>query len=99
MAAFFSERFGRGFADTLRRAGDKDALAAQVEIHGFALWLGRRREFPQFGPRPPWRSTWQCAVAPRPSLVHCSRGRIKGVAGVAKAKGDLDEQRKKAIPD
>jgi hypothetical protein len=37
MTAFFGKRFGGGRANTLGSAGDEDALAAQMEIHGITL--------------------------------------------------------------
>jgi len=40
MSAFFGERLGGGRADTLRGAGDQDAFAAQMEIHGITLLMG-----------------------------------------------------------
>jgi hypothetical protein len=34
MTAFFGKGFGRRRADALRCAGDQDAFAAQMKIHG-----------------------------------------------------------------
>ena len=38
MATFLGEGFGGGGADALRCAGDQDALAAQMKIHGILLF-------------------------------------------------------------
>ena len=40
MAAFLGKGFGRGRANALGGAGDQDALAAQVQIHGFFFLAG-----------------------------------------------------------
>jgi len=40
MATFLGNGLGGGSADALGRAGDQDALAAQMEIHGIALLIG-----------------------------------------------------------
>src|SRR3984893_7610759 len=40
VAAFFGKGFGGGRANALRGAGDEDALAAQMQIHGTTRWLG-----------------------------------------------------------
>jgi hypothetical protein len=42
MAAFFGKGFGGGRTDAFRCAGDQDALAAQMEVHGIALSMGSR---------------------------------------------------------
>src|SRR5205814_7568489 len=44
VAAFLGEGFGRGSADALGGAGDQDALAAQMQIHGNARLLGACRK-------------------------------------------------------
>ena len=43
MAAFLGKGFGGGRANALRCAGDQDALAAQMQIHGIARLDGRCR--------------------------------------------------------
>ena len=40
MAAFFGKGFGGRRADALRCAGDQDAFAAQMKIHGIARLMG-----------------------------------------------------------
>ena len=40
MAAFRGKGFGGGRANALGGAGDEDALAAQMQIHGSTRWLG-----------------------------------------------------------
>jgi hypothetical protein len=40
MATFLGKGLGGGSTDALRCAGDQDALAAQMEIHGIALLMG-----------------------------------------------------------
>jgi hypothetical protein len=40
MSAFLGERFGGRSPNALGRAGDQDALAAQMKIHGIALSVG-----------------------------------------------------------
>ena len=42
MAAFLGKGLGGGRANALRGAGDQDALAAQMKIHGIARLIGRR---------------------------------------------------------
>ncbi len=41
MTAFFGESLGGGGADALGGAGDQDALAAQMKIHGISLLVGK----------------------------------------------------------
>src|SRR5215216_5513226 len=74
VAAFLGEGFGRGRANAFRGAGDKDALAAQMQIHGpYSLQEGRSEMSAGIvRRRAPWRSTLQCSVAPRRCLVHCN---------------------------
>ena len=77
MAAFLGEGFGGGRADALRCAGDEDALAAQMQIHGITRCMGRSVDVvggncQTVRPPPSKRSTLHCSVAPRPSLVHCN---------------------------
>ena len=41
VAAFLGKGFGGGRANALGRAGDQDALAAQMQIHGSTRLMGR----------------------------------------------------------
>jgi hypothetical protein len=72
MTAFLGKGFGGRGADALRCAGDEDALAAQMQIHGITRCSGgcrfRRRKLS--GGRS-LRSTLHCSVARGSSLVHC----------------------------
>src|SRR5207249_8628261 len=92
MAAFLGKGFGGGRANALGGTGDQDALAAQVQIHGFfslAGWVseeGRRKWIG--GMRP--RSTLHCSVAPRRRLVHCRASSIGGAIVPASHKEVLD---------
>ena len=38
MAAFLGKSFGGGGTDALGGAGDEDALAAQMQVHGCLAW-------------------------------------------------------------
>ena len=101
MGAFLGEGFGRRGADTLGGAGDQDALATQMKIHGFALLLGG------VGCRG-WVSTVR--LSPGSSLTgqHCSaalhRGAVWSIAipsnksGRQTAKGIISMS-KRRIPD
>src|SRR6476620_7013801 len=64
VAAFFGEGFGGGCANTFGGAGDQDALAAQMQIHGNARLMrgGRRRSVKSGGRR---RGGQHCTAALR----------------------------------
>ena len=73
IAAFLGEGFGGGGANALGGAGDQNALAAQMQIHGNSRLLGGDiGKVGEIGRRSArQRSTLQCSVAPECSLVHC----------------------------
>ena len=45
MAAFLGKGFGGGRANALRCAGDQDALAAQMQIHGITRLSWERSDW------------------------------------------------------
>src|SRR6185437_359761 len=70
MRAFLGKRFGGGRADALRCAGDQDALAAQMKVHGCCLLVGRgspRARAELLGRRP--QSGQHCTAALRRGTV------------------------------
>src|SRR5690349_2861115 len=99
MAAFLGKGFGGGRANALGGAGNQDAFAAQVQIHGFSLLLdGTSKE---------GRRKWIGGMRPR---QHCTaalhRGEVWFIAGASRIGGAgvpashkevLDEQQE-AIP-
>jgi hypothetical protein len=72
MSAFLGEGFGCGRANALRGAGDKDAFAAQMKVHGIARWIGVKVRGVSLRLRPAQRSTLHCTVARGKTLVHCN---------------------------
>ena len=98
VAAFLGEGFGGGRANALGGAGDQDALAAQMQIHGISRLLGDvgigvggigRRRLPIGGQH--------CTAALRRGAVWsiARPSNKRRYAATARAQGIPDEQRKK----
>src|SRR6185312_13947977 len=71
MTAFLGEGFGRGRANAFGGAGDENALAAQVQVHGNSRLLWKRAGAERLLGAGSLRSTLHCSVDLNCSLVHC----------------------------
>ena len=86
MAAFLGKGFGGGRANALGGAGDQDALAAQMQVHGISrLGEAEVREWgcKLLGLRRRDRSTLHCSVAPRFRFGPLQSDQLSGRAAAA----------------